>query len=158
MEENKSEIIIYQTVNKQTQIDVRFESETVWLTQNQLVKLFSSNKANISELLKNIFSTGELSPDATVRKIRTVQKEGKSSVSRAIEHYNLDVIISVGYRVKSQRGVHFRQWATQRLKDYLVKGYAINQKRLKENKAQFIQAIEEVRIKLTTHNRLYYAR
>jgi hypothetical protein len=158
MEENKSEIIIYQTVDKQTQIDVRFESETVWLTQNQLVKLFSSSKANISEHLKNIFSTGELSPDATVRKIRTVQKEGKRTVSREIEHYNLDVIISLGYRVNTKEGILFRQWATQLLKDYLVKGYTINQKRLKENKAQFMRAIEELRIKLTTRNRLYYAR
>jgi hypothetical protein len=157
MEENKSEIIIYQTVDKQTQIDVRFESETIWLTQNQLVKLFSSSKANISEHLKNIFSSGELSPEATVRKIRTVQKEGKRTVSREIEHYNLDVIISLGYRVNTKEGIHFRQWATQRLKDYLVKGYAINQKRLEEIKAQFLQAIEKLRIKLTTYNSLYYA-
>jgi death-on-curing family protein len=151
MEENKSEIIIYQTVDKQTQIDVRFESETVWLTQNQLVKLFSSSKANISEHLKNIFSSGELSPEATVRKIRTVQKEGKRTVSREIEHYNLDVIISLGYRVNTKEGILFRQWATQRLKDYLVKGYAINQKRLEENKSQFLQTLEDLK-QLTQNN------
>ncbi|NUM32114.1 MAG: virulence protein RhuM/Fic/DOC family protein [Bacteroidetes bacterium] len=144
--EQKSEIIIYQTANKETQIDVQFNEETVWLTQSQMVKLFSSSKANISEHLANIFSSEELYAEATVRKLRTVQKEGKRIVSRELDHYNLDVIISIGYRVNTKIGIQFRQWATQRLKDFLVKGYAINQKRLEENKAQFIKSLDDIKI------------
>lgn len=116
-----SEIIIYQTPDSQTQVEVQFEDETVWLSQAQLVDLFKSSKANISEHLKSIFKSGELESKATVRKFRTVRNEGNRKVTRDIEHYNLDVIISVGYRVNTIRGIQFRQWATQRLKDYLVK-------------------------------------
>ncbi|WP_081469274.1 virulence RhuM family protein [Runella slithyformis] len=118
-----SEIVIYQTPDNQTQVDVQFEGETFWLHQAQLVALFNSSKANISEHLKSIFKTGELNEMATVRKFRTVRQEGKRQVSREIEHYNLDVIISLGYRVNTQRGIQFRQWATHRL----VQGYAINE-------------------------------
>lgn len=127
-----NEIEIYQTPDKQTQVEVRFEEDTVWLTQAQIVNLFKSSKTNISEHLKNIYQSKELEKEATVRKFRTVRKEAKRLVKREIEYYNLEVIISVGYRVNTIRGIQFRRWATQRLKDYLVQGYKINQKRLDE--------------------------
>ncbi|MBX7242888.1 MAG: virulence protein RhuM/Fic/DOC family protein, partial [Bacteroidia bacterium] len=120
----------------------QFEGENFWLSQAQLVTLFNSSKANISEHLKSIFKTGELDEMATVRKFRTVRQEGKRQVSREIEHYNLDVIISLGYRVNTGRGIQFRQWATQRLRDYLVQGYAINKKRLAEL-GKMVQLIEQ---------------
>ena len=122
----KNEIIIYQSEDFSTSVEVRLEEETVWLTQVQIVELFNSSKANISEHIKNIFSSNELDELSTVRKIRTVQKEGNRNVSRELIHYNLDVIISVGYRVNSKRGTQFRIWANKVLKNYLLKGYAIN--------------------------------
>ncbi|MEA1972915.1 MAG: virulence protein RhuM/Fic/DOC family protein, partial [Candidatus Cloacimonadota bacterium] len=122
----------------QTKIEVRFEKDTVWLTQIQILELFESSKANISEHIKNIYQSNELSKEATVRKFRTVQKEGSRTVSRDRKHYNLDMIISIGYRVNSKRGIQFRQWATQRLKDFLMKGYAINEKRLEQKKQEVI--------------------
>ncbi|MBN2352112.1 MAG: virulence protein RhuM/Fic/DOC family protein [Spirochaetales bacterium] len=134
MAENKIEI--YKSPDKETQIEVRFDHDSVWLTQPQIVSLFHSSKANISEHIRNIFKTGELYEDSTVRNFRTVQKEGKRKVARDRPHYNLDVIISVGYRVNSKRGTQFRQWATRRLREYLVEGYAINKKRLAERDLQ----------------------
>jgi len=116
-----NQIEIYQTKDKQTEIEVRFEEETVWLTQQQMADLFKQTKQNISLHLKNCYREKELTKMATVKESLTVQKEGNRVVSRKIDYYNLDVIISVGYRVKSKRGTQFRQWATQRLKDYLVK-------------------------------------
>jgi death-on-curing family protein len=133
-------IEIYKTVDNQTEVEVRFEEETVWLTQQQLASLFKQTKQNISLHINNCFREKELDKKATVKESLTVQKEGKRTVKRKIEYYNLDVIISVGYRVKSIRGTQFRQWATQRLKDYLVQGYAVNQKRL-EQLQQTIQLI-----------------
>lgn len=127
-----SEIEIYSTNNNQTEIEVQFEGETVWLSQVQMALLFAQTKQNISLHIGNCFKEGELQKMATVKESLTVQKEGRRTVKRKIEYYNLDVIISVGYRVKSKQGTQFRQWATQRLKDYLVKGYALNEKRLKE--------------------------
>lgn len=124
--ENKGEIIIYNGEDNSTQIEVKFESDTVWLNQYQLEELFQSSRTNVVEHIKNIFFDGELIENSTCRKFRQVQSEGKRLVSRDIEHYNLDVIISLGYRVNSKRGTQFRIWASQRLKDYLVKGYAIN--------------------------------
>jgi len=125
----KGEIVIYRDADDADfRIDVRIEDETVWLTQSQIVSLFSSSKANISEHIKHIFYTKELKKQSTVRKFRTVQMEGIRKVSRNITHYNLDVIISVGYRVNSIRGTQFRIWANSVLKDYLLKGYAINQR------------------------------
>ena len=138
--ENKIEI--YQGENGQTQIEVRFENETTWLTNSQLVELFKSSKANISEHIKHIFKFEELDKDATVRNFRTVQMEGKRAVERDRVHYNLDVIIAVGYRVNSKRGTQFRQWATQRLKDFLVQGYAINERRLSQ-KQQEVQTLKD---------------
>lgn len=137
-----NEIVIYKGDNNEVQIDVQFEQETVWLTQAQMVELYESSKANISEHIKHIFEEGELNEMSTVRKFRTVRIEGNREVGRDIEHYNLDMIISLGYRIKSNVATKFRIWATQRLKDYLVQGYAINQKRLNELQ-QTVQLIQK---------------
>ncbi len=123
----ENEIIIYQP-DETLKLDVQVEGDTVWLTQAQMVELFDSSKANISEHLKHIFDSRELSKDATVRKFRTVRQEGNRSVTRNIEFFNLDVIISVGYRVNTVRGIQFRQWANKVLKEYLLRGYAVNQR------------------------------
>lgn len=131
--ENKTgEIIIYQADDGQTKIDVRFEEETVWLTQAQLVELYQSSKANISEHIKHIFEEGELDESSTVRNFRTVQKEGNRQVAREQIFYNLDMIISLGYRVKSIVATRFRRWATEQLKEYLKKGFLLDEQRLKE--------------------------
>lgn len=108
----ENQIQIFQGIDHKIKVEVRFEEETVWLTQGQLIELFDSSKANISEHIKSIFQSNELEESATVRKFRTVQKEGKRNIERSRLHYNLDVIISVGYRVNSKRGTQFRQWAT----------------------------------------------
>ncbi len=121
----------------------------VWLTQEQMATLFDKNKRTISEHIRNVFKEGELSEEVVVRKFRTTTKHGAiagKTQSVSVNGYNLDVIISVGYRVKSQKGTQFRIWATQRLKDYLIKGYAINQQRLAENKQQFLQTLDDLKI------------
>ena len=128
----ENEIIIYQTQDGQTKIDVKIENETVWLTQNQMAELFQTSKQNISLHIKNIFEEQELEENSTVKDYLTVQNEGVRTVSRNITHYNLDVIISVGYRVKSLRGTQFRIWATQVLKEYMRKGFALNDDLLKQ--------------------------
>jgi len=125
---DKAEIIIYQPDDQSTKLKVRIEDETVWLTQTQMVELFQSTKQNISLHINNLFREGELLPVSTVKEYLTIQTEGKRQVKRMVLVYNLDVIISVGYRVKSQRGTQFRIWANQVLKDYLLRGYAINQR------------------------------
>ncbi|MES2004718.1 MAG: virulence protein RhuM/Fic/DOC family protein [Bacteroidota bacterium] len=130
------EIIIYQAADGQTSIEVKLENETLWLSLNEIATLFGRDKSVISRHLKNIYKEGELSQDATVAKNATVQNEGKRKVNRAIELYNLDAILSVGYRVNSMRGTQFRIWANRILKEYLVKGYAVNEKLLKEQSAQ----------------------
>ena len=150
----QNKIEIFQGANNEINVEVKFEDDTVWLSQAQIIKLFNGSKSNISEHIKYIFESEELTENSTVRNFRTVQMEGKRTVSRDIIHYNLDVIISVGYRVNSKRGVQFRQWATQKLKDFLVKGYSINEFRLaqKNQEIQFLhdgirimsRAIEEV--------------
>lgn len=129
--EPQSEIIIYEGTDGAPNIEVRIEGETVWLSQSQLVDLFQSSKANVSEHIKNIFIEKELERQATVRDFRTVQNEGGRNVSRDIEHYNLDVIISLGYRIKSDIATRFRMWATARLREYIVKGFTINSEKLK---------------------------
>lgn len=126
------EILLYQNQAGDIKIDVRLEDETVWLTQAQLCELFQKSKATISEHIKNVFEEGELASEATVRNFRTVQTEGNRNVEREIDHYNLDVIISVGYLVKSPQGTQFRIWATQRLKEYIIKGFALNDERIRE--------------------------
>jgi hypothetical protein len=123
---SQNEIVLYQPDTGSTHIDVRIEDETVWLTQQQIIELFESSKANISEHIKHIFESGELEEGATVRNFRTVRKEGKRMVSRDLQYFSLDVIISVGYRVNSKRGTQFRIWANQVLKSYLLRGYAVN--------------------------------
>ncbi len=127
-----NEIVIYTTPDNQTELEVKFEGESFWLSLNQMAQLFERDKPVISRHLRNIYREGELDPKATVAKNATVQMESGRQVKRTIEYYNLDAILSVGYRVNSKRGTQFRQWATQRLKDYLMRGYAINQKRLDE--------------------------
>lgn len=124
---NKGEVIIYQTPDGNTQLDVQLEDETVWLSLNQISTLFERDKSVISRHIRNIYREQELEEKATVAKNATVQNENGREVLRQIEYYNLDVIISVGYRVKSQRGTQFRIWANNILKEYLIKGYAINQ-------------------------------
>ncbi|MBU6383377.1 MAG: virulence RhuM family protein [Verrucomicrobia bacterium] len=130
---SNSSLLLYQTEDGQTKIEVRLQDETVWLSQTQLCALFDKDKRTISEHIQNIFKEGELAPDSTVRKFRTVQMEGTREVARQIDFYNLDVIISVGYRVSSQRGTQFRIWATHRLKEYLIKGFTLDDERLKQN-------------------------
>lgn len=134
-----SEILIYQIEKSQIEIDVKFEDETVWLTQKQMALLFEQTKQNISLHINNCYKEGELNRKATVKESLTVQKEGKRTIKRNVDYYNLDVIISVGYRVKSQRGTQFRQWATQKLKKYLFQGYVINKKRLAEKEFEVKQ-------------------
>ena len=139
MEENK--IIIYQTEDGQTQIDVRLENDTVWLTQAQMVELFQTTKQNVSLHVSNVFKEGELDQESTVKEYLTVQQEGKRAVSRQVKYYNLDVIISVGYRVKSKRGTAFRIWARKIIKEYLVKGYAVNERIRKEQIGELRQLV-----------------
>lgn len=131
-EEQKGEIIIYQSEEGQPKIEVRLENENVWLTQAQLVELYQSSKSNISEHIKHIFEEEELNKNSTVRKFRTVQIEGKRNVERELEFYNLDMIISLGYRVKSSIATKFRIWATEHLKEYIVKGFTMDDERLKQ--------------------------
>ena len=137
----KSSLEIYRSEGE-TQIDVRFENETVWLNRSQIAILFGRDIKTIGKHLTTIFSEGELVRLGTVANFATVQNEGLREVERQIEFYNLDVIISLGYRVKSKEGTHFRQWATQRLKDYLIKGYAVHQERLSQLQQSF-QLIRE---------------
>ena len=131
--QSKGDIVIYQTKDGLTKIDVRFEDETVWLTQAQLVELYHSSKSNISEHIKHIFEEGELEESSTVRKFRTVQIEGNREVNREQICYNLDMIISLGYRVKSMVATQFRRWATELLKEYLKKAEKEYQKYIKKN-------------------------
>jgi hypothetical protein len=151
-----SEIIIYQTEDNQTKIRVHLEDETVWLTLNQFSELFQKTKSTISEHIKNIFEEGELVESATVRKFRTVQNEGKRQVTRELEFYNLDIIISVGYRVKSLRGTQFRIWATKQLKEYLIKGFVMDDERLKDpSNDYFDELLKRVREIRTSERRFY---
>ena len=127
----QGDILIYQTEDGQTKIEVSLKDDTVWLSLDQMAELFQRNKSTVSRHLKNIFESGELDPNRTVAFFATVQTEGDRNVERNVAHYNLDVIIGVGYRVHSLRGVQFRMWATQVLKEYLVKGFALNDELLK---------------------------
>lgn len=125
------EILIYQNQDGNIKIDVRLEEETVWLTQEQMAQLFGKGRSTITEHIGNVFKEGELEQNQTSRNFRLVRTEGIRQVEREVEHYNLDVVISVGYRVKSQQGTQFRIWATQRLREYIVKGFALNDDRFK---------------------------
>lgn len=128
---NQSNIIMYTTEDGLTKIEVTFDEDTVWLSLDQMAELFQRDKSTISRHIKNIFTEGELRPEATVAKFATVQTEGNRQVTRDIDYYNLDVIISVGYRVKSLRGTQFRIWASSVLKEYMKKGFALDDDRLK---------------------------
>ncbi|QIM16712.1 death-on-curing family protein [Leucobacter insecticola] len=133
-------VVLYTSADGSISLEVRTEADTVWLTQAQIVELFDSSKANVSEHITNIFAEGELSASATVRKFRTVRTEGKRTVERELTHYNLDLVLSVGYRVKSAIATQFRIWATQRLREYLMQGYAVNEQRL-EQLGQVVQIL-----------------
>lgn len=132
LEENQGDIVIYQTEDGDTKIDVRFVDETVWLTQQQMAELFQSSRTNIVEHIQHIYEEGELDEASTCRKFRQVRTEGNRQVTREIPYYNLDMIISLGYRVKSMIATHFRRWATERLKEYMVKGFTMDDDRLKK--------------------------
>jgi len=154
---NSGEIILYQNPGGNIKIDVRLEEETVWLTQVQLCELFQKSKATISEHIKNVFEEGELEASSTVRNFRTVQTEGNREVERAIDYYNLDVIISVGYRVKSVQGTQFRIWATQRLKEYIIKGFALNDDRFKSgNSMNYFNELQERIREIRISERFFY--
>ena len=127
------EILIYQTDDGQTNIEVKIEDDTVWLTQQQMSELFQTSRTNVVEHIKHIYEEGELDEISTCRNFRQVRKEGNREVTRQIPHYNLDMIISLGYRIKSVIATRFRQWATQRLKEYMIKGFTIDDERLKGN-------------------------
>ena len=127
------EILIYQTEDGLTKLDVRMEDETVWLTQQQMAELFQTSRTNVVDHIKNIYEEGELDENSTCRKFRQVRMEGNRQVTRELPFYNLDMIISLGYRVKSSTATHFRKWATQRLKEYIIKGFTIDDERLKGN-------------------------
>lgn len=130
MTEEELKIIIYQADDGSTRIDVRLIDDTVWLTQAQLVELFQTSKSNVSEHIKNIFEENELEEKSVVRNFRTTAKDGKQY---NVKHYNLDLIISLGYRIKPKIATHFRKWATERLKEYIIKGFILDDKRLKGN-------------------------
>lgn len=153
-----SELLFYQTEDGQTRVQVRLEDETVWLTQKQLAELFQKDVRTINEHVQNVYEEGELQPEATIRNFRIVQSEGGRNVEREIAFYNLDVVISVGYRVRSHRGTQFRIWATQRLREFIFKGFTLDDQRLKDGvrtDAYFDELLERVR-EIRTSERLFY--
>jgi hypothetical protein len=151
------EIVLYQTKDGLTRIECRFENETIWLTQKLMAELFQKDVRTINEHIQNIFEEGELKPDSVIRKFRITAADGKTYET---QHYNLDVIISVGYRVKSQRGTQFRQWATTRLREYLVKGFVLDDERLKNPPSAdvpdyFDELLERIRDIRASERRMY---
>jgi len=151
---NNSELLIYQALDGRIKIDVRLEEETVWLTQAHMAELFGKSKKTISEHIRNIFNEGELDEKAVVRNFRTTAADSKNY---DVQYYNLDVIISVGYRVKSQQGTRFRIWATQRLREYIVKGFALNDERFKSGSSMnyFMELQERIR-EIRLSERFFY--
>ncbi len=151
---NHSDILIYQASDGNIKIDVRLKEESVWLTQAHLCELFQKSKATISEHIRHIFEEGELNEDSVVRNFRTTAADGKTY---DVRYYNLDVIISVGYRVKSLQGTRFRIWATQRLKEYIVKGFALNDERFKSGSSMnyFMELQERIR-EIRLSERFFY--
>ena len=148
----KNEIIIYQNENLSTRIEVKVEEETVWLNRHQIASLFDRDIKTIGKHINNVFAEGELDKNSTVAKFATVQNEGGRNIERQIEYYNLDVIISVGYRVKSKQGTQFRIWANKILKDYLLKGYALNNRmnRIEDNVYSLMQKVDEIDLQINT--------
>ncbi len=154
---NNSEILLYQTEDGQTKIDVRLEDETVWLNQKQMVELFQTTKQNVSLHILNIFKEGELDENSVVKDYLTTAADGKNYSTK---YYNLDVIISVGYRVKSHRGTQFRIWATTQLREYLIKGFVLNDDRLKESghtNKYFDELLERIR-DIRSSEKIFYAK
>ena len=148
---NNDNMLIYQSEDGKIKIDVRFEGETAWLSLEQMSMLFGRDKSTISRHIKNVFEEGELNLNSTVANFATVQMEGSRNIERNIDYYNLDVIISVGYRVKSQQGTQFRIWATQRLREYIIKGFALNDERFKTGSSynyfkELLGRIREIRL------------
>jgi len=159
-EHSQSSIILYQTEDGRTRIQCRFENETIWLTQALIADLFQKDVRTINEHLVNIFEEGELSREATIRRFRIVRREGTREVNREVEHYCLEAILAVGYRVRSHRGTQFRQWATARLSEYLVKGFTMDDERLKNppGKGQtdyFDELLERIRDIRSSERRFY---
>jgi hypothetical protein len=156
--EYNSQIIIYTTEAGETKLEVRLENETVWLTQKLMAELFQTTVSNINIHLKNIFDEGELDPKATIKDFLIVRLEGSRAVNRSIEYYNLDAIISVGYRIKSTVATRFRQWATQHIREYIVKGFVMDDERLKNPDLPYdyfeelIKRIQDIR---TSERRFY---
>ena len=154
----KGQFLVYETEDGQVKIDVRLEDETVWLTQKLMADLFQTTKQNISLHIQSVFDEGELAPEATVKKYLTVRREGKREVKRLLDYYNLDMIISVGYRVKSHVATRFRIWATQHLREYIIKGFVLDDERLKNPDQPFdyfdelIRRIQDIR---TSERRFY---
>ncbi len=156
----KSEIILYQTEDGRTRVQCRFEDETVWLTQKLMADLFQIGVGTVNHHLKAIFAAGELTPGATIRHYRIVQSEGARQIAREVEHYNLDAILAVGFRVRSHRGTQFRQWAIGRLGEYLVKGFTMDDERLKNppgkgQKDYFDELLERIRDIRSSERRFY---
>ena len=141
------EFLLYQTAEGNTRIECRFAEDSIWLTQRQISELFQTSVPNVNQHLKTIYEDGELKPDATIKKYLIVQTEGTRQISRHVEHYNLDAILAVGFRVRSHRGIQFRTWATQRLREYLIKGFTMDDQRLKEagGGAYFEELLERIR-------------
>ena len=158
--EPSGEILLYQTEDGKTRLEVQFQGETVWLSQTQMSDLFQTTKQNISLHIQNIYDERELERTGTVKESLTVRQEGNRRVSRRVEYYNLDVVISVGYRVKSHRGVQFRIWATQRLREYVVKGFVMDDERLKNPPGPgvldyFDEMLERIRDIRASEKRMY---
>ena len=154
-----SEIVFYQGEDGRSRIQVHLDGGSVWLTQRLLAELFQKDVRTINEHLQNIFDEGEADPGATIRKFRIVQTEGNREVSRLVDHYSLDVILAVGYRVRSQRGTQFRRWATERLSEYLVKGFVLDDERLKEGRTlgtdYFDELLDRIREIRASEKRFY---
>lgn len=151
------EIVLYATEDGGQRIEVRLENETVWLTQKLMAELFQIGVNTVNYHIKEVYDDGELAPDATIRKYRIVQIEGTRPVTRQVDHYCLDMIISVGYRVRSNRGIQFRQWATERLKEYIVKGFVLDDERLAEpgGADYFDELLERIRAIRASEKRFY---
>ena len=156
MKKDNGHIVIFKTEDGKISVDARFDSETVWLSLDQMAALFERDKSTISRHIKNVFEEGELQQGATVANFATVQKEGERLVERQVDYYNLDVIISVGYRVKSQRGTQFRIWATKRLNEYIRKGFSLDDERLKSGVGRYFrELLQRVRDIRSSERNLY---
>ncbi|MGH8006731.1 MAG: virulence RhuM family protein, partial [Candidatus Binatia bacterium] len=148
------EVIVYEAPGGEVRVDVRLERETVWLTQHQMAELFGRERSVVTKHIRNAFKEGELDPEATCAKFAQVQTEGGRTVSREVDHYNLDVIISVGYRIKSLRGTQFRIWATRTLREHLLRGYTLHERRLRERGLSEIEQAVKLLARTLTANAL----